>query len=265
MTQDVLTGDNFASILSWIAGSEGKEPDFTGSFISELARAANDRRRAERERRRGRPSSAAAKLSLEAFLEDAGETPAPPPEPAVRADPAPAEEKVAEAPVRGPLDSVTLGRAVIHLWTNLEWEFHRHHGLSGTYVQTVLYMVYGTWLAERGERLLEEHPQMWKYGPVFPRAYSHLKAEFTGGHDSALNERAYRSVTADPVLKEFLDRTVRTTAGRKISDLARTHVSKGSAWGRCLRENPGRWSTAIDDDAVRDEFRRRLERRRNRT
>lgn len=38
--------------------------------------------------------------------------------------------------------------------------------------QKLLYCCYGAVLAETNERLTDEHPEAWPYGPVFPRTFT---------------------------------------------------------------------------------------------
>lgn len=43
-----------------------------------------------------------------------------------------------------------------------------------TKVQKLLYCCYGTVLAAFNERLTDEHPKAWMYGPVFPRTFNDI-------------------------------------------------------------------------------------------
>lgn len=47
--------------------------------------------------------------------------------------------------------------------------------ISQTKIQKLLYCCYGIVLAEKNERLTDEYPQAWMYGPVFPRTYRDVK------------------------------------------------------------------------------------------
>ena len=160
------------------------------------------------------------------------------------------------------MDSVTIARAIIHLWDNLDPNYKRIQKISSSFIQTVLYITYGTWLSEKHERLIAEHPQMWKYGPVFARAYSHLKKEFASEHNREENRKAYEAVKQNATLKEFLDRTVRTNACKNTNDITKPHVSASSAWGRCLKANPEKWSTPIPDKNIDSQFTRTIKKSR---
>ena len=90
-------------------------------------------------------------------------------------DDLPWEKEVKEPVVKVGLDSVMVAKA-------LQWMACTHEvSLNSSQIQTILYNAYGVWLATKGERLFEEHPQVWQYGPVFPRAYKHLKKNVGDG------------------------------------------------------------------------------------
>ena len=69
------------------------------------------------------------------------------------------------------LDSILLAKSLRHMAVIEGIE------LTQSQIQTILYIAYGVRLATKGERLTSEHPQMWQYGPVFPRAYNKLRIE----------------------------------------------------------------------------------------
>lgn len=46
--------------------------------------------------------------------------------------------------------------------------------INMTKLQKLLYITYGVYLAVKGQRLTNEHPQAWPYGPVFPTTRNHL-------------------------------------------------------------------------------------------
>lgn len=49
-----------------------------------------------------------------------------------------------------------------------------HFVINMTKLQKLLYITYGVFLAVTGERLTNEHPQAWPYGPVFPTTRNKL-------------------------------------------------------------------------------------------
>ena len=56
---------------------------------------------------------------------------------------------------------------------------HRYM-MNMTKLQKLLYITYGVYMAVKGERLINEHPQAWPYGPVFPTTRNKLlKKDFS--------------------------------------------------------------------------------------
>ena len=51
---------------------------------------------------------------------------------------------------------------------------NKHLSINMTKVQKLLYIAYGIFLAVKGYRLTNEHPQAWPYGPVFPTTRNKL-------------------------------------------------------------------------------------------
>ena len=49
--------------------------------------------------------------------------------------------------------------------------------INMTKVQKLLDIAYGIYLAIKDERLIDEHPQAWPYGPVFPSTRNKLLKE----------------------------------------------------------------------------------------
>ena len=47
-------------------------------------------------------------------------------------------------------------------------------GINMTKMQKLLYIAYGTFLSVKNYRLVNEHPQAWPYGPVFPTTRNKL-------------------------------------------------------------------------------------------
>lgn len=65
-------------------------------------------------------------------------------------------------------DSVSLARFMIAYGNENGFE------MNMTKLQKLLYIAYGVYLAVKNERLTNEHPQAWPYGPVFPTTRNKL-------------------------------------------------------------------------------------------
>ena len=145
------------------------------------------------------------------------------------------------------LDSVVVAKA-------LQWMASLHDiQLNGSQIQSILYNAYGVWLARKGVRLLSEHPQVWQYGPVFPRAYKHLKRNVGTG------EVEYEMLQNDhPSEFVFLVKCFQRFAWTSAATLSCPHTAQGSPWKTSLDANPEKLGVRINDDLIREWFGQRV-------
>lgn len=140
-------------------------------------------------------------------------------------------------------DSLTFAKALVHM-AELE-----DKGLNMSQIQVMLYIAYGVWLAKNDDRLFEEQPQAWQYGPVFPRVYSKLRKGTEDTHEQYLKLK-----TDSPERFAFLERCFRRYAWTRASDLAAPHVSRGTPWAQTRATCPEGPTARIEDDLIREWF-----------
>ena len=212
-----------------------------GVKVSEEERA----RREEAERRRLRRSRMPeSPISIKAIMKRIHEEDASLPSVTVKdEEDLPWENEVKETVIKVGLDSVLVAKA-------LQWMACTHEvSLNGSQIQTILYNAYGVWLATKGERLLEEHPQVWQYGPVFPRAYKHLKKNVGDGKiefDMLKNE--------SPDRFEFIRRCFQRFAWTPAGVLCAPHTAEGSPWKQTKEQSPDKLGVRIEDELIRQWF-----------
>lgn len=144
-------------------------------------------------------------------------------------------------------DSLTFAKALVHM-AQME-----DRGLNMSQIQAILYIAYGVWMVEHDERLFEEHPQAWQYGPVFPRVYSKLKKGMTD------TQVQYLKLKEDsPERLSFLERCFRRYAWTSACDLAAPHKAKGTPWSQTRKENPESPTARIPDSLVKEWFTERV-------
>ena len=156
-------------------------------------------------------------------------------------------------------DSLDIAKAIAWHYTDAGVSAIRGRPISMKFLQMTLYVVYGTFLAQRLTRLTAERPQMWKFGPIFPRVYNKMSK---GIVPDAAAAQAIRE--QDPSLDEFIGRIVRINAEKTTKELDKTHKAPTSPWGRCLQEYPDKWGTVIDDRTIAAWFQKDLEKARQR-
>ncbi len=213
-----------------------------GVKVSEEERA----RREEAERRRLRRSRMPeSPISIKAIMKRIHEEDASLPSVTTKNDDEdlPWENEVKETVIKVGLDSVVVAKA-------LQWMACTHEvSLNGSQIQTILYNAYGVWLATKGERLLEEHPQVWQYGPVFPRAYKHLKNNVGDGKiefDMLKNE--------SPDRFEFIRKCFQRFAWTSAAVLCTPHIAEGSPWKQTKEQSPDKLGVRIEDELIRQWF-----------
>ena len=265
-TRDITVTPEYRQVFAWLRGGDTTpDPQMENSFLDLITTAVAQRlianrseyermaRAAERaERRASRPSGC---LSIKAMLEEVrSETHTHIETSLGAADDLPEAEPVNDISTSQPivtteevssteLDSVILAKALRHMALIEEKE------LTQSQIQCILYIAYGVRLAQKGERLTAEHPQMWQYGPVFPRAYNRLRKDADDGfeeYDSLRNEH--------PGIFKYLTNCFRRYAWTKACILVSPHVADGSPWADTRKSNPDSWGARIEDDLIREWF-----------
>ena len=208
--------------MAWLRGGDATpDPEMENSFLDIMTAAVAERlianrqeyermaRAAERaERRAHRPSGC---LSIKAMLDEVRRETSEKTE-SVLADgeDLPEAEPMLQSTIQKEevssceLDSVILAKSLRHM------AVIEGIDLTQSQIQTILYIAYGVRLATKNERLTSEHPQMWQYGPVFPRAYNRLRKDSTDGTDE------YYSLKTDhPNIFKYLENCFRRYAWTK--------------------------------------------------
>lgn len=238
--------DSYREVMAWLRGGD-TTPDeqMEGRFIDIVAQLVAEKlEKNERRSRRRREDLPPSPLSIKSIMKEIGCSPQimkPVQKPQVQT--AAKTEEVAQPADATPLDSVLLAKALQHmaLIEGLQ--------LTMSQIQTILYIAYGVWLALHDERLIEEHPQMWQYGPVFPRVYAKLKKDSSDGYDE------YDSLRCNhPDKFRFLSNCFRRYAWTKACILTSPHISQGSPWSQTRKDNPDKWGVRIEDDLIREWF-----------
>lgn len=280
----VLTEENFRSLIQWLHSDAEAAPAFADTFMTSLdalymsrsglrirrkaATAASklslsyitEEKNKEERRRAARESSPLDELEAAAPEAPQAEPMATPTEIATPKSPLPQIGQDAlpipndDGFLEAGLDSLTLAQAVCWHYANTDSEITRGKAITMSFLQTVVYIIYGTFLAKRRTRLTSEHPQMWKYGPVFPRVYNKQP------RDPEANKAAARAIREkDPSLDEFIQRIIRINAEKRITDITKTHTSESSPWGICKKNNPDKIGTQLDDKAIAQWFRKAID------
>ena len=266
MTTTIQHTDTYRQVMAWLRGGDATpDPEMENSFLDIMTAAVAERlianrqeyermaRAAERaDRRAHRPSGC---LSIKAMLEEVRrETPVKTETVIADGDDLPEAEpekteSIQQSAIQtnevssSELDSVLLAKALRHMAVIEGIE------LTQSQIQTILYIAYGVRLATKNERLTLEHPQMWQYGPVFPRAYNRIRKDAADGTDEY-----YSLKTGHPNIFKYLENCFRRYAWTKACILSTPHLSEGTPWSETRKSNPDRWGVRIEEDLIREWF-----------
>lgn len=125
------------------------------------------------------------------------------------------------------------------------------HDISITKLQKLMYCCYGTVLGKFGNRLIDEFPAAWQYGPVFPealRAIQFFRVEGFRGRDTPdANDLPL------PV-RTLIDETLTNFGKFSAKQLSEwTHI-KGSPWYRASDGGTSLYYSLSDED-IKNYFR----------
>ena len=243
--------DSYRQVMAWLRGGD-TTPDeqMEGQFIDIVAQLVAEKLdRVERRPRRSRADLPPSPLSIKSIMKEIGcQTDILKPiQQRIETREDVKIEEVVQPSAAESLDSVLLAKALRHM------ALIEGVQLTMSQIQTILYIAYGAHLANHGERLTEEHPQMWQYGPVFPRVYAKLKKDSSDGFDE------YDSLLCQhPDTFRFLSNCFRRFAWTKACILTSPHISQGSPWSVTRQSNPDRWGVRIEDELIREWFKQRV-------
>lgn len=115
-----------------------------------------------------------------------------------------------------------------------------NHPINKTQSQKILYCCYGIVMAKFDERLTDEHPRCWPYGPVFPRTFTAMqKGLLTVGL-----AQKFEAECPSEVL-EYINKTIRTFWNYTATQLSKWSHIKGSPWYKAESLGP------LDDREIR--------------
>ena len=102
-----------------------------------------------------------------------------------------------------------------------------NHSINKTQAQKLLYCCYGIIMAKYNERLTDEHPRCWPFGPVFPRTFNDIsKHRLT----VALAENFKSSCSPDWL--DWIDKTIYTFWNYSAGALSEWSHRKNSPWAK---------------------------------
>ncbi len=129
----------------------------------------------------------------------------------------------------------------------------RKFGINMTKLQKLLYIAYGVYMVVKEERLTNEHPQAWPYGPVFPTTRNKLlKKDFTAikRSDTDLEE-----INSNPEMVSLMNLVFNSYGAKTAAFLSEWSHKPGSPWDKTVNQPSFKWGDRIPDEYILDYFR----------
>jgi len=125
-------------------------------------------------------------------------------------------------------------------------------GINMTKLQKLLYIAYGTSLVIYGERLTNEHPQAWPFGPVFPTTRNRLiKLDFDSIN---MDDPTIKNIKEEEKLKKLIDFVFEGFGKWTAKDLTAWSHKESSPWWTTKAMKDFKWGNHISDENIYNYF-----------
>ena len=140
-------------------------------------------------------------------------------------------------------ESTVLGRYLVSLAND------KRMPLNMTKLQKLLFIIYGYYLTKQ-RRIVNEHPQAWPFGPVFPRV--HKNVDYT--KVTLLDDPDFNEINNDPELKNQLEEIIVRYAPYSATQLSNWSHMEGSPWDKTTNLTGFKWGKEIPDVFICEYF-----------
>ena len=131
--------------------------------------------------------------------------------------------------------------------------------ISWSHMNLAVYMMYGIWMAEKGERLTQEQPTASRYGPLFTTLFKIPKKKTDREEEERGKDREAMAKIkdGDPLIYALVSRTAYTVSAQPVSSLTQEHTSKGTPWHKTTSKAEGE-NVKIDDQTICEWFKGKI-------
>lgn len=130
-----------------------------------------------------------------------------------------------------------------------------HLGINMTKTQKLLYIVYGSYLAVYNQRLTDEHPQAWPFGPVFPSTRNELlHKNFLDISMNDIDRDTSALMANDRDFNRITDLALGGFGKWNAGQLTAWSHKEGSPWDKTTQLWHFKWGRQIPDEYIRDYF-----------
>ena len=126
--------------------------------------------------------------------------------------------------------------------------------MNMTKIQKLMYISYGLYLALYEDRLVDEHPQAWPYGPVFPASRNKLSK--MNLYEISKSEPDLANIVSNERVSALMDMVYDSFGQYSASQLSAWSHKEGSPWEKAVSQQGFRWGGQMDDGDIRSYFKR---------
>jgi uncharacterized phage-associated protein len=121
---------------------------------------------------------------------------------------------------------------------------NHNFSINMTKLQKLLYITYGVYLAVKGKRLTNEHPQAWPYGPVFPTTRTKLLK-------CCLDDIiTFDDLTITEEIKSCVKLVFNSFGSYNASFLSAWSHKPNSPWDKTVNQDGFKWGNTISDEYI---------------
>lgn len=126
------------------------------------------------------------------------------------------------------------------------------YAMNMTKLQKLLYITYGTYMAVKNERLINEHPQAWPFGPVFPTTRNKLlKKDFD---EIKMSDSDLVEISKDKDMPSLMKLVFSTFGSFTASTLTEWSHKPDSPWEKTTKKPLFVWGDVISDELIMSYF-----------
>lgn len=120
--------------------------------------------------------------------------------------------------------------------------------LTITKLHKLLYVIYGAYLVIKDEKLFEELPACFRYGPIFKSVQKEYKS-----NNLQLNKKYDINMTHNEILNIIISKILSTFGKYSGTALSKWSHREGSAWREAYKDNEY-WGNDIKEEYIIKEF-----------
>jgi uncharacterized phage-associated protein len=128
----------------------------------------------------------------------------------------------------------------------------KHVDINMTKIQKLTYIAYGVYLAATGDRLIDEHPQAWPYGPVFPTTRRNLLR--VDLNSICLDDPDLQEISTDKEACSLVALVYNTFGKWTAFALSEWSHKEGSPWEKTVSTQGFKWGGKIKDEYIKSYF-----------